>query len=95
MQRVVAARKCKASTRRWWCKPWRDNAHEYQTGEASTLFYDLLDQEEQDILNSFNRGEWVSKNESLDKYKEAAKKTFAKTHRINFRVSERDFRGIL
>ena len=53
-----------------------------------------LDQEEQEILDSFNRGEWVSKGENLDKYKEAAKQTYAKTHRINFRVSEKDFRGI-
>ncbi len=53
-----------------------------------------LDQEEQDILDTFNRGEWVSKGENLDKYKEAAKQTFAKNHRINFRVSEKDFRSI-
>ena len=53
-----------------------------------------LDQEEQEILDTFNRGEWVSKNENLDKYKDAAKQTFAKSHRINFRVSEKDFRGI-
>ena len=53
-----------------------------------------LDSEEQDILDSFNRGEWVSKGENLDKYKELAKKTFAKTHRINFRVSEKDFKEI-
>ncbi|MDL1963445.1 MAG: hypothetical protein LWW98_03740 [Deltaproteobacteria bacterium] len=50
-----------------------------------------LDPEEQEVLDSFNRGEWVSKGEHLDKYKEAAKQTFAKTHRINFRVSEKDF----
>ena len=55
---------------------------------------DQLDREEQDILDSFNKGEWVSTGENLDKYKEVAKQTFAKTHRINFRVSERDFRGI-
>ena len=53
-----------------------------------------LDSEEQEILDTFNRGEWVSKGENLDKYKEAAKQTFAKTHRINFRVSEKDFRSI-
>ena len=53
-----------------------------------------LDSEETEILNTFNKGEWVSKNENLDKYKEAAKQTFAKSHRINFRVSEKDFRGI-
>jgi len=49
---------------------------------------------EVEILDSFNRSEWVSTNENLDKYKEAGKKTFAKTHRINFRVSEKDFRSI-
>ncbi len=53
-----------------------------------------LDMEEQDILDTFNRGEWVSKGENLDKYKVAAKQVFAKNHRINFRVSEKDFRGI-
>lgn len=53
-----------------------------------------LDPEEQEILDSFNRGEWITKGENLDKYKEAAKQTFAKTHSINFRVSEKDFRGI-
>lgn len=53
-----------------------------------------LDPEEQEILDAFNRGEWISKGENLDKYKEAAKQTFAKSHRINFRVSEKDFRGI-
>ena len=53
-----------------------------------------LDTEEQNILDTFNRGEWISKNEDLDKYKDAAKQTFAKTHRINFRVSEKDFRSI-
>ena len=53
-----------------------------------------LDSEEQEILVTFNRGEWVSKSENLDKYKDAAKQTFAKSHRINFRVSEKDFRSI-
>ena len=53
-----------------------------------------LKPKEQEVLDSFNRGEWVSKGENLDKYKEAAKQTFAKNHRINFRMSEKDFRGI-
>ena len=53
-----------------------------------------LDSEETDILDSYNRGEWISMGENLDKYKEAAKQTFAKSHRINFRVSEKDFRSI-
>ena len=43
-----------------------------------------LDPEEQEILDTFNRGEWVSKDENLDQYKGAAKQTFAKSHRINF-----------
>jgi hypothetical protein len=30
---------------------------------------DKLDEEEQEILNSFNRGEWLSKHENLDRYK--------------------------
>lgn len=53
-----------------------------------------LEAEEKDILDSFNRGEWVSKEENLDEYKETAKQTFTKTHRINFRFSEKDFRSI-
>ena len=53
-----------------------------------------LDIEEQEILDSFNRGEWISKGENLDKYKEAAKQTFKKIHNVNFRMTERDFRNI-
>ena len=53
-----------------------------------------LDSEELAILTSFERGEWVTKGENLDKYKEAARQTFKKDHRINFRVSEKDFRSI-
>ncbi len=53
-----------------------------------------LESEEEEILDSFNRGEWSSKGENLDKYKEAAKHTFIKNRRINFRVSEKDFRSI-
>ena len=34
-----------------------------------------LDQEEQDILDSFERGEWVSQGEDLEKYQQAAKQT--------------------
>ena len=53
-----------------------------------------LDVDEQKILDSFNRGEWVSKGENLDKYKEAAKQTFSMTRQIDFRVSEKDFKKI-
>ncbi len=53
-----------------------------------------LDTEEQDILDSFNRGEWVSKGENLEKYQTVAKQTFAKTHNVNFQLSEKDFRSM-
>ncbi|RKX91087.1 MAG: antitoxin [Spirochaetes bacterium] len=53
-----------------------------------------LDPEENGIHDSFNRGELISKGENLDKFKDAAKQTFTKSHRINFRVSEKDFRSI-
>jgi len=55
---------------------------------------DNLDMEEQEILNSFNRGEWISKGENLDTYKEVAKQTLTKTHSVNFRISQKDFRSI-
>ena len=42
MQRVVAARGEPRQRRRWWVKPWRDVGHESATGEASTMFHDLL-----------------------------------------------------
>ncbi|MCK5718399.1 MAG: antitoxin [Thiomargarita sp.] len=53
-----------------------------------------LDTEEQEIIDSFNRGEWISKGENLDKYKETAKQTFKTTQDVNFRLSEKDFRSI-
>ncbi|EDN69319.1 conserved hypothetical protein [Beggiatoa sp. PS] len=53
-----------------------------------------LDMEEQEILNSFNRGEWISKGENLEKYEEVAKQTLTKTHSVNFRISQKDFRSI-
>lgn len=34
-----------------------------------------LDSEEQELLDSFKKGEWISTTEDLDKYKQAAKKT--------------------
>ena len=41
------------------------------------------DPEEKEILDTFNRGEWVSKEENLDKFREAAKRTFAKNSPIS------------
>jgi predicted DNA binding CopG/RHH family protein len=53
-----------------------------------------LDIEEQEILDSFNRGEWISKGENLNKYKKSAKQTLTKMHSVNFHMSEKDFRTI-
>ncbi|MDM8569089.1 hypothetical protein QUF50_06220 [Thiotrichales bacterium HSG1] len=53
-----------------------------------------LDIEEQEILDSFNCGEWVSKGENLQKYKEAATNTFTKTHNVNFSMNEKDFKSM-
>ena len=48
MKNTAAARRKKRAKRKWWVKPWRDSATELLTGEGSQLFYDLLDQEEQE-----------------------------------------------
>ena len=47
MKNIAATRK-KRAKRRWWVKPWRDSAHELETGEGSTMFFDLVDLEHQD-----------------------------------------------
>ncbi|MCF6264259.1 MAG: hypothetical protein L3J24_11825 [Xanthomonadales bacterium] len=51
-----------------------------------------LDKEEKDILDSYERGEWVSvvNPTDLKKYKDAAKATFKKNKRVNIRISELD-----
>ncbi|HPG41432.1 MAG TPA: antitoxin [bacterium] len=52
-----------------------------------------LNKEEQDILDSFNRGEWQSIPD-LEKRKweirEAARATLRKDKRVNIRITERD-----
>jgi len=46
-----------------------------------------FDEEEKDILNSFNRGEWKSVNSQTD-YATIAKASLQKDKRINIRVSQ-------
>ncbi len=53
-----------------------------------------LDEEEQDLLHTFERGEWHSVPnlaEEIEAAREAARNTFNKTKRVNLRVTERDF----
>ena len=51
-----------------------------------------LTKEEQEILVSYERGEWVSVlgEESVEKYRVAAKNTFKKDKRVNIRISGKD-----
>ena len=53
-----------------------------------------LDEEEQALLQTFERGEWHSApnlEEEIEAAREAARNTFNKTKRVNLRVTERDF----
>lgn len=51
-----------------------------------------LTQEEQEILDSYERGEWVSvlDKEDIEKYRAATKTTFKKDKRVNIRISGKD-----
>ncbi len=56
-----------------------------------------LDDEERDILESYNRGEWrpVPGDEAdLKKYQEYARATFKKDKRVNIRISGKDLEAI-
>ncbi|MFB5651111.1 antitoxin [Leptospira wolffii] len=58
-----------------------------------------MSKEEQDILNSFEAGEWVpispsDKKKKLDLYKKAASKTLSKNKRINIRLNQIDLDSI-
>jgi len=51
-----------------------------------------LDKEEQDILDSFERGEWKSvKNvkQEIEKHQQYARQTLKKDKRVNIRISSR------
>ena len=52
-----------------------------------------LDPEEQDILDSFERGEWKSianQKREIARHVQYAKNTLAKDQRVNIRISSRD-----
>ncbi len=55
------------------------------------------DPEDQDVLNSYERGEWKSTgilDGELNRYREYARETFRKDARINIRISSKDLVAI-
>jgi len=52
-----------------------------------------LDEEENDILDSFNRGEWKSVNSQTD-YATTAKSSLTKDKHINIRISQMDLSAL-
>ena len=55
---------------------------------------DKLSAEERDILNRFERGELrpaAGAEQEIEAARQAARRTFNKTRRVNLRVTERDF----
>ena len=56
-----------------------------------------LDKEEKELLDSFERGEWIS-DKNLPKrkseLKEYARSTIRKDKRVNIRISERDLKEL-
>ena len=64
------------------------------TNEAPKVNNNQLDDKEQNLLHSFERGEWQSVpnlEEEIGAARPAARNTFNKTKRVNLRVTERDF----
>ena len=56
-----------------------------------------LDQEEQEVLDSFERGEWRSiagQGAELDRYREYARAAFKKDRRVNIRISSKDLEAL-
>ena len=56
-----------------------------------------LDKQEQELINSFERGEWESvKNlkQEIKKHKKYAQNTLKKDKRVNIRISSKDLEGI-
>jgi len=54
----------------------------------------LTKKEEKELIESVERGEWISVKKdakSLDRFREAARETLRKDARINIRLSKRDF----
>jgi predicted DNA binding CopG/RHH family protein len=58
---------------------------------------DKLEKDEQELLESIEKGEWKSiKNVNAEKkrYREYARATLAKNRRVNIRIAERDLNAI-
>ena len=56
-----------------------------------------LDKEEQDILNSFERGEWTpvtDRDGEIARHVQYARNTLAKDKRVNIRISSKDLEEI-
>lgn len=56
-----------------------------------------LDKEEQELVDSFERGEWHSVpnfEEEKKRYQEIAAATFKKDRRVNIRISTKDLHGL-
>ena len=56
-----------------------------------------LDPEEQDLLDSFERGEWQSiagRREAFERYRDYARTTFKKDRRVNIRMSRKDLEAL-
>lgn len=56
-----------------------------------------LDKEEKELLESFERDEWVpvsGKDEEVERYQTYAKATFKKDKRVNIRMSRKDLEAI-
>ncbi|MBL0350199.1 MAG: antitoxin [Elusimicrobia bacterium] len=54
-----------------------------------------LEKEEQDILRSYEAGEWtpLGKKADLGRYQKYARATFQKDRRVNIRISSKDLAG--
>jgi predicted DNA binding CopG/RHH family protein len=56
-----------------------------------------LNEEEKDILDSFEKGEWQpikDREKEIDRYSSYAKATLKKDKRINIRISDKDLESI-
>lgn len=56
-----------------------------------------LEQEEQELLESFERDEWRPLQEreaEIDRYREYARTTFRKNKRVNIRISGKDLEAL-
>lgn len=56
-----------------------------------------LDEEEKEIMESIEKGEWLpaeNRKREIEKLERTARATFAKSKRMNIRISPRDLRNL-